>query len=43
MRSWWDEDRSVDRKVFRVLLGGGAVAELALERSGRGFLAGVAD
>ena len=43
VRFWWDGEGSVYRTVFRVLLSGGAVAELALERSGRGFLAGVAD
>jgi hypothetical protein len=40
---WWDEGRSVDRTVFRILLGGGSVVELALERSGEWFLTGVAD
>jgi len=41
VRCRWDEDRSVDRTVFRVLLGGGSVVELALERSGDWFLTGV--
>jgi Domain of unknown function (DUF6504) len=43
VRAWWDEEASTDRLVFRVLLAGGAVAELALERSGGWFLVGVAD
>ncbi len=40
---WWDEGRRTDRLVFRVLLSGGAVVELARERSGGWSLAGVAD
>ena len=43
VRAWWDEEAGTDRLVFRVLLAGGAVAELALERSGGWFLVGVAD
>jgi hypothetical protein len=43
VRSWWDEHSSVDRTVFRVLLGGGSVVEVALERSGDWSLTGVAD
>jgi len=43
VRAWWDEEASIDRLVFRVLLAGGAVAELALERPGGWFLVGVAD
>jgi hypothetical protein len=43
VRAWWDEESRTDRLVFRVLLAGGAVAELALERPGRWFLVGVAD
>jgi hypothetical protein len=43
VRAWWDEEASTDRLVFRVLLAGGAVAELALERPGGWFLVGVAD
>ena len=43
VRAWWDEEARTDRLVFRVLLAGGAVAELALERSGSWFLVGVAD
>ena len=44
--SWWDAELSVDRLVFRVLLAGGAVVDLALERPrgvaahGRGGLTG---
>jgi hypothetical protein len=41
---WWDEDRGTDRLLFRALLSGGIVADLALDRSSGGwFLAGVAD
>jgi hypothetical protein len=43
VRAWWNEEACTDRLVFRVLLAGGAVAELALERSGGWFLVGVAD
>jgi hypothetical protein len=43
VRAWWDEEACTDRLVFRVLLAGGAVAEIALERSGGWFLVGVAD
>jgi len=43
VRCWWDRDGCVDRTVFRVLLSGGVVVELALERSGGWFLTGVAD
>ncbi len=43
MRAWWYEETRTDRFAFRVLLVGGAVAELALERSGGWFLVGVAD
>jgi hypothetical protein len=42
--SWWDAQLSVDRLVFRVLLAGGAVVDLALERpSGEWLLMGVVD
>jgi hypothetical protein len=40
---WWDEDRHKDRLVFRVLLSGGTVVDLARERSGGWFLVGVVD
>jgi hypothetical protein len=43
IREWWDEDSHVDRLVFRVLLSGGAVVNLALERSRKWFLVGVVD
>jgi hypothetical protein len=44
VRSWWEPERRVDRLVFRVVLVGGAVVDLALERSsGRWLLVGVAD
>jgi len=40
---WWDADRRVDRVVFRVLLSGGTVVNLARERSGGWLLVGVID
>jgi hypothetical protein len=40
---WWDADRRVDRVIFRVLLSGGAVVDLARERSGDWLLVGVVD
>jgi hypothetical protein len=42
--SWWDAEGRVDRLVYRVLLAGGSVVDLALERtSGEWLLMGVAD
>lgn len=43
VRGWWDEDRHEDRLVFRVLLSGGLVANLARERSGGWSLVGMVD
>lgn len=43
VRGWWDEDRHVDRMVFRVLLSGGAVVDLTRERSGDWLLVGLVD
>lgn len=40
---WWDEDRCTDRLVFRVLLYGGTVVDLARERSGGWLLVGMVD
>jgi hypothetical protein len=41
---WWEPERRVDRLVFRVLLSGGAVVDLALERaSGEWLLVGMVD
>ncbi len=40
---WWDEGRSVDRSVFRVLLSCGSVVDLAREKPGGWFLVGVVD
>ena len=40
---WWHEYRRKDRLVFRVLLSGGTVVNLARERSGGWFLVGVVD
>ena len=40
---WWDADRRVDRVVFRVLLSGGAVVDLARDRSDGWLLVGVVD
>ena len=41
--AWWDEGRSVDRSVFRVLLSCGAVVDLAKEKPDGWFLVGVVD
>jgi hypothetical protein len=41
--AWWDEGRSVDRSVFRVLLSCGSVVDLARENPGGWFLVGVVD
>ena len=42
--SWWEPEGRVDRLVFRVLLAGGPVVDLALERaSGEWLLVGVVD
>ena len=43
VRSWWDQQERVDRLLFRVLLSGGAVVDLALERPGRWLLASDVD
>ena len=43
VREWWEEDRHTDRFVFRVLLSGGAVVDLARERFGGWTLVGVVD
>jgi hypothetical protein len=40
---WWDTDRCVDRVVFRVLLCGEMVVDLARERYGGWFLVGMVD
>jgi hypothetical protein len=41
---WWEAERRMDRLVFRVLLAGGSVVDLALERtSGEWLVAGVVD
>ncbi len=43
VRLWWDEDASVDRLLFRVVVSGGGVVDLALEKAGGWFLVGVVD
>ena len=43
VRLWWDEDASVDRMLFRVVVSERGVVDLALERSGEWFLVGVVD
>ena len=43
VRSWWEHQEQVDRLLFRVLLSGDAVVDLALERPGKWLLAGVVD
>lgn len=43
VKEWWDRDRCKDRFVFRVLLSGGVVVDLAREKSGGWLLVGVVD
>jgi hypothetical protein len=43
VKEWWDEDRHTDRLVFRVLLSGGAVVDLARKRLGGWSLVGMVD
>ena len=43
VEGWWDEERHTDRLLFRVLLSGGEVVDLARDRSGGWVLAGVVD
>lgn len=43
VRSWWDQQEQVDRLLFRVLLSGGVVVDLALERPGGWLIAGIVD
>lgn len=43
VRAWWEEGSSIDRLVFKVLLAGGPVVEVARERSGEWLLVGVVD
>ncbi|HSK99524.1 MAG TPA: hypothetical protein VK869_04240 [Rubrobacteraceae bacterium] len=40
---WWEGDRYPDRTVFRVLLSGGAVVDLAREKGNEWLLVGVVD
>lgn len=40
---WWDEDQRKDRLVFKVLLSGGVIVDLARERFGGWSLVGVVD
>lgn len=43
VREWWDEDGRADRTVFRLLLSGGAVVDVAWDSSGGWLLVGVVD
>jgi hypothetical protein len=43
VKEWWDGDRCKDRFIFRVLLSGGVVVDLAREKSGGWLLVGVVD
>ena len=43
IEGWWDKERHTDRLLFRVLLSGGEVVDLARERSRGWVLVGVAD
>jgi hypothetical protein len=40
---WWDKNRHIDRLVFRILLSGGTVVDLARERAGGWYFVGVVD
>ncbi|MDQ3833556.1 MAG: hypothetical protein M3315_07965 [Actinomycetota bacterium] len=40
---WWAEDQRKDRLVFRALLSGGVIVDLAWERFGGWSLVGVVD
>lgn len=43
VEEWWDDDRCKDRFIFRVLLSGDVVVDLAREKSGGWLLVGVVD
>lgn len=43
VRGWWEESEAADRVIFRLLVSGGAVVEVARERSGGWLLVGVVD
>jgi hypothetical protein len=43
VKEWWDEERRTDRLLFRILLCGGEIVDLARERSGGWTLVGVVD
>lgn len=43
IEGWWDEEQHTDQLLFRVLLSGGEVVDLARRRSGGWVLVGVMD
>jgi hypothetical protein len=43
VRAWWDETRTKNRSLARLLLSDGSVVDLARENGGEWFLVGVAD
>lgn len=43
VRSWWKDDDQVDRLQFRVIVAGGAIVDLAVDRSGGWTLTGIVD
>lgn len=43
VRSWWLGDECVDRMLLRVVVSGGAIVDLAVDRSGAWTLTGVVD
>jgi hypothetical protein len=43
IRAWWDEERTRDRSLVRVLLSDDSVVDLARENDGAWFLVGVMD
>lgn len=43
VRSWWSDEDQVDRLLFRVVVAGGGIVDLARDRSGGWTLTGVVD
>ncbi len=43
VRRWWDEEEYTDRLLFRIMISGGEVVDLARERPGGWSLVGVVD
>lgn len=43
VRSWWSEADQVDRLLFRVVVAGGAIVDVARDRSGEWKIVGIVD